>query len=114
MTEISKNIVDAYYQLRVKRKISLIMKSKATIEPQVSFGKIIGVYSNTGMGEKGKFPTPKIVFSVDTEARNALVPAQGGNSAIVAILDVLLELPEEFFANLVQMAIDTVDHGIDN
>ena len=110
---VPADILEAQDKLKARRKMALILKSKATKDVSFSVGDMVEVYSNTGMNKKGKWSTPKIVLLVDKQSGNITVPGKNGRRAIVAAEDARLALPDDSLASAVQRAIDEVDDVID-
>lgn len=64
------------------------------------------------MDKKSTWSVPKIVLSVDKEARTVTIPAKGGRRAVVGIEDLRLAFPCDSFAVAVQEAINNVENSI--
>lgn len=109
---IPDDIASAHNQLQAKRKLALILKSKSSEEIHITPGDLVEVYTVTGMDKKGVWSEPKIVLSIDKDARTVTVPAKGGRRAVVGYEDTRLSLPRDSFAVAVQEAIDSVDESI--
>lgn len=109
-----KDIIEAQEKLTAKRKLALILKSKATFEEQITVGDLIEVYQNTGMNKKGVWSTPKIVLAVDPESRTVTVPGKSGHKVTVAVEDIRLALPEESFAETIQISLDKLNESIED
>lgn len=90
----------------------MILKSKATIDKQVSVGDMIEIYSQTGMNKRGTWSTPKIILSIDHDARSVTIPAKGGKMAIFALEDIILALPVDSLTQHVQDVLDAIDEVI--
>lgn len=111
--KVPDEILDAQLRLAARRKLALILKSKATFENVVNVGDMVEVYNKTGIGKKGIWSTPKIVLSIDRDARSVVVPGKAGKRANVAIEDIRVAIPHDSFANTVQTAIDDLDDIIE-
>ena len=111
---IPKDIIDAQEQLSAKRKLALILRSKATIEENISVGDMIEVYHKTGMNKKGIWSTPKIVLSVDYESRTVTVPGRAGKRSTVAVKDIRMALTENSFEESIQLSLDKLDETIED
>ena len=59
ITEIPDDVVNAQIKLQAKRKLALILKSKATFEELISVGDMVETYNATGMNKRGVWSTPK-------------------------------------------------------
>lgn len=110
---VPDDIGDDYEKLQSKRKLGLIMKSKATEEASVSFGDMIEVYQKDNLGKNGTWSSPKIVLTVDNDARNVTIPSKGRKRTTVAFEDIRLALPEDSLAKAIESAIDELNHSID-
>ena len=110
---ISPDIMDAHEKLQAKRKLSLILRSRAPTEVPISVGDMVDVFLRTGMSKQGKWSTPKIVLQVDHAARSVVVPSKFGRRSTVAFEDIRLSLAEESLANDVQHAIDDLEKSIE-
>lgn len=53
-------------------------------------------------------------MAVDAQARTVLIPAKAGKTATAAFDDIRTTLPDESFADTVQLAVDAVDSTIDD
>ena len=114
ISSIPEEITDAQQKLAAKRKLALILKSKSTVEQHVNVGDMIEVYKSTGMDKKGIWSRPKIVLSIDHEARSVVVPGKAGKRATVSIKDIRMALPEDSFAGTIQDALDKIDNVIED
>lgn len=111
---IPDDIIEAQENLSAKRKLAMILKSKATIEEYVSVGDMIEVYHKTGMKKKGVWSTPKIVLSVDHDSRSVTVPGRAGKRSTVALEDIRKALPENSFEETIQLSLDKLEESIED
>lgn len=105
--------MDAQLKLQAKRKLAVILKTKASFDQNVSVGDMTEAHTTTNMNKRGQWSTPKVVLAVDKDARTITVPAKGGTRATVSSEDIRLALLPDSFAVAVQHAIDNVDETID-
>lgn len=79
---IPDDIASAHNQLQAKRKLALILKSKSSEEIHITPGDLVEVYTVTEMNKMRVWSEPKIVLSIDKDARTVTVPAKGGKRAV--------------------------------
>lgn len=111
---IPDEIIEAQENLSAKRKMSIILKSKASIEEHISVGDMIEVYHKTGMNKRGVWSTPKIVLSIDHDARSVTVPGRAGKRSTVALEDIRKSLPEDSFEETNQLSLDKLEESIED
>lgn len=114
MKTVPDDAIEAHNKLQARRKLRLILKSRATIQDHIVVGDIIEVYNKTGMNKRGVWSTPKILWGNNYDARTFMVPRKQEKRAVVAAEYCRLAVPEESFASMIKIAMDRLDEGIEN
>ena len=108
-TIVPNDISDARDQLKARRKLALILRSKAVNETPLTVGDMVEVYQKRDSEKRGKWSSPKPLLSVNHSARSVNVPGRNGREITVAFEDTRAALPQQSFAQLVQDGLDTLD-----
>jgi len=106
---VPKEVVQAQEDLKAKRKLTLILRSKTSRDDKVKPGTLVQVYIKTDKQKRGTWSGVKPVLSFDAESRSVTVPGSSGRTICAAMEDVRLALETDGFANAVRDACDTMD-----
>jgi len=106
---VPDDIQAAHDQLMAKRKLNVILRSKATSDIGVTPGDLVQIYIKKQHEKRGKWSSPKPVLSFDTKSQTITVPGSNGRKIRSAIEDVRHATGENDFARIVQESIDQLD-----
>lgn len=76
---IPDDVIDAQLSLNARRKLSLILKSKAITEVPINTGDTVEIYSKKDFDKRGQWPVTKKILKVDQNARIITVAGKMGN-----------------------------------
>lgn len=107
--KVPDDVRDAHNKLQARRKLALILRSKATKEIPLSIGDLVEVYQKEQHEKRGKWSAAKPILSINKDARSVSVPGKTGNEVSAAIEDVRPAIPQKGFAQHVQDGIDTLN-----
>ena len=107
---IPDDIIDANLKKSARRKVSKILKSKATKEIPLSVGDMVEIYRK--VNKKGIWSEPKQILSINHEGRYLTVPAKKGSHYTVGIEDVRKSIENNDLSQLVSDSIDKLDNEI--
>lgn len=93
-----------------RRKLAVILKSKATKEIPLTVAEFVEVYQKTN--KKGTWSQPKQILSINEEGKFITVPGKKGSKITVAIEDVRKSVKENDLSQLVSDGIDMIDQEI--
>jgi len=110
---VPKEIREAHENLKAKRKLTLILRSKATTDEKYESGDMVQIYVKKGNEKRGKWSGDKIVLSYDESSRSVTVPGGRGKRIIAAVEDVRPAIQKDSFAKLVQESIDELEMSLD-
>lgn len=107
-------IAKAHDPLIAKRKLTLILSSKATKDIPISVRDLVQVYIKLSNQKLGKWTTPKPVIHFDRMTKTITVPARNGKTINAAIEDVRIAVVEGLLANSIEEAIDKMDNILED
>lgn len=110
---VPSEILDAHANLLAKRKLTLILRSKATAYEDFSPGSVVQVFIKTGKEKRGKWSGNKVVLAFDRASMIVAVPGANGKKINAAVGDVRAALPKSCFSTVVQDSIDVLDRGLE-
>ena len=114
-TVVPYNIPVARDQLKARRKLALILLSKAVTEVPLTVGDTVEVYQKRDYEKRCKWSHHKPILSVNQSVRSVNVPGRQGREITVAFEDTRAALPQHSFAHLVQDGIESLnDITVDN
>jgi len=111
---VPKEVLEAQENLKAKRKLTLILRSKSVADEEFKPGSIVQVYVKKGNEKRGQWSTNRIVLEFNPESRMVVVPGANGKLIHAAMEDVRAALPEDGFAKTVQDSIDVLDRGLED
>ena len=117
-TVVPDDVRDARDQLQARRKLALILRSKAVTEIPLSVGDVVEVYQKKEHETRGKWSDPRPIISINHDARSLIVPGRRGREVTVAFEDARPALQQQSFAHMVQEGLDALGelhieaHGI--
>lgn len=85
---LQQDITDAHLNMQARRKLSLILKSKATKEIPLCKGDVVKVFTRPKVGKRGQWSLPKKVMILDHDDRNIIVPGKAGYKICVVFEDI--------------------------
>ena len=103
---IPDDVRDARDQFQARRKLALILRSKAVTEVPLSVGDLVEVYQKRDHEKRGKWSAPKPITSVNHKARSVTVPGKNGRTINVAFEDTRTAVRQDGFAQMVQDGMD--------
>lgn len=112
LTELPEDLREAHVNLQAKRKLTLILRSKATIDQQLSAGDSVNVYKKNQMQKRGKWLSSLPILSIDLVSGSICVPGANGRTITAAIEDVRPEIHHDTFAEAVQDGLDDLDSDL--
>ena len=92
--------------LKAKRKLNLILKSKAVKLPPISVGDLVDVYVKLSHQKRGKWIGPKKVLSFNIDAQSITYPGKHGKNSTAALEDVRVAIENGSLAKQLQVAND--------
>ena len=108
------DLVKAHDKLQAKRKLALILRSKATNEVPIAADDMVEIFMKREKDRRGTWSDPKSFLSVDHTARSIVFPTKGSRRQTVAIEDFRLSIPQDSLTHSVQQVIDPIDYSIDD
>lgn len=111
---LPEEIVTAHEALIAKRKLTLILRSRSTLDTPVSVGDMVQVFIKRDHEKRGKWTSPKLVLSYDKSSGIVTVPGTSGHTIKAAIEDVRLAITNSDLATSIQEAMDTLTLVVDN
>lgn len=102
LTTLPKDIVIAREKLKERRKLALILKSKALKELPVHVRDLVEIYQQRQHEKSEKWSITKPLLSINHEERSVMVPGNNNKVLTVAIEDLRPATPEENLAQTVQ------------
>jgi len=112
-TYLPSELREAHDKLIAKRKLTLILRSKSIIEPEISTGDMVEVFIKKQHEKRGSWTAPKLVLSYDHPSRTVTVPGARGKTIAAAVEDVRHAVLENDIATAIQDAIDSLDCSLD-
>lgn len=110
--KITEELVRARDILSAKRKLTLIMRTKATADPILHAGDLVQIFVKKGHEKRGRWLSPRVVLSVDTNAGTVSVPGSNGHKVVAAVEDTRPAIVEDDFAASIVESIDQLDESI--
>ena len=111
---IPDDIIDAHNELHARCKLSLILRSHAVTELPISVGDLVEVYSKAEHEKRGKWSLPKLILSINHDARSLTVQGKNHKTRTVSIEDIRLATPDHSLAKTVQEGIDILDDYLED
>ena len=111
--EIPSEIRSAREKLMAKRKLTLIMRSKATSDAEVQTGDLVQVYIKNQNEKRGSWTAPKPILAFDHKSQTVKVPGSKGRTIEAAVEDVRHAVTDDHLAVAVQDAIDQLAFNLD-
>lgn len=105
---VPQEIVTAHQNLVARRKLCLILKSKATNDEPVRPGDLVEIYIKLKNGKRGEWTAPRPVLSYDRSTNTVSVPGANGKTVRAAIEDVRPALRNDALAQQIQVSIDEI------
>ena len=105
---IPDDVRNARDQLRARRKLALILRSKAVTEEPISIGDLVEIYQKKEHEKRGKWSAPKPVISVNTNAHSVTVPGRNGRNITVAFEDIRSAVRQDSFTQMVKDSSDVM------
>lgn len=106
---VPDDVREARDKMQARRKLALILRSKAVQELPISVGDMVEVFQKKAHEKRGKWTREKPILSINHNARSICVPGKAGRQMTVAIEDVRPAFSQNSFAQYVQEGIDTLD-----
>lgn len=110
---VSEDIVAAHEELVAKRKLTLLLRSKATQNPLIKSGDLVQVYYKDRSERRGKWSSPRTVLSFDPVSGIVSIPGSNGSPIHAAVEDVRHAVTEDELAVHVTESIDQINSEID-
>jgi len=110
---VPDDIDAAHITLIAKRKLNLILKSKAIEDVPLSSGDPVQVFIKRDMEKKGKRSSPRPILTFDKPSGIVTVPGSNGEVVIAAVEDKRHAIYENALAKIMQEAIDEMSYEID-
>lgn len=110
---VTDELIAAQDTLAAKRKLTLILRSKAVSTPSISVGDLVQIYVKRDKEKRGKWFSPRTVLSFDKIAGIVTVDGAAGKTISAGVEDVRPAICNEEFALHVQEAIDCLDQSLD-
>ena len=86
--EIPSCLLEAHFDLIAKRKLNLILKSKAPQVPPIKVADLIQVYIKLRDDKRGKWTSPRVVLNVHNQTGTVTVPGSNGKVLNAAYEDI--------------------------
>lgn len=112
VVETDQELVDVQHHFGANRKLTKILRSKATTDTTARVGDFIEVLFKRDRNNRGKWLTPRTVFSINRSSDTVTVPTSNGRSINASFKDVSAALAEDVFAMMVRESINNVDREI--
>lgn len=109
---IPEEIRAAHENLQAKRKLTLILRSKATTDNVVKAGDLVQVYLKNQKEKRGKWTDPRPVLSFDKISHSVTVPGKNGRTVNAAVEDVRLAVADNALARMIQESIDELQNAL--
>jgi len=109
---VPEEIQTAHDVLIAKRKLNLILRSKATTDIDISPGDLVEIFIKKQHEKRGKWSAPKPVLFYDPCSRTVTVPGSRGRKMKAAIEDIRYAAKSNTLAETIQASIDEIDNYI--
>ena len=106
---VPDDLIKAQETIMAKRKLNLILRSKATSEAPVKVGDLVQVFIKLQHEKRGKWTSAKPVLSYEKASGIVTVPGQNGKKIKAAVEDVRFAISDDELAVKYQEAIDVLD-----
>lgn len=106
---VPPEIIETHINLVAKRKLNVILRSRATPTKSFNVGNLVQVYYKHEKAKCGAWSSPHLFLSVNNLAEFVKVPGRSSHSRNVAFEDVRLAQDEDIFRHAVQLAIAGID-----
>lgn len=103
------DISRAREELIAKRKLTLILRSKAYEEPALHVDDMVQTYVKHDKEKRGKWLSPLVILSFDRESETVTVSGASGHKMRAAVEDCRAAVTNEEFARMVQKISDSLD-----
>ena len=113
MLQVPPDLIEAHNVLKAKRKLNLILKSKAVKLPPISVGDLVDVYVKLSHQKRGKWIGPKKVLSCNVDAHSITYPGKRGKISTAALEDVRVAIENGSLAKQLQVANDELSALVD-
>lgn len=110
---VPRELIEAQKTLASKRKLTLILRSKATVDTPVKPGDVVQVFIKLQHDKRGKWSGPKTVLHYDPSSRCVTVPGSNGRKIRAAVEDVRFDISNNNISRQIQEAIDCLDREVD-
>lgn len=84
MLHVPKELLNAHNDLNSKRKLNMILRSKAIAIPSITISDLVCVYVKQSHQERDKWDGPKKVLSFDADEKSITYPVKRGKSSTTA------------------------------
>ncbi|PXF41606.1 hypothetical protein BWQ96_08672 [Gracilariopsis chorda] len=109
---VPDEIVKAHQALVTKRKLTLILRSKATTEMPLSVGDMVQVFVKHQNQKRGHWFSAKPVLSYDLASRTVTVLGANGRKLFAAIKDTRPAVSKDELAATIQDALDGMHFSV--
>lgn len=106
---IPKEVIEAHYTLQARRKLFLILKSKAVQKTPLPIGNLVEVFAKQQHEKRGSWLAPKPILTIDYVTRSVTIPGKGQLVPTVSIEDFRLATQQDSLAQLIQKGINFLD-----
>lgn len=111
---IPEEILNAHHELIAKRRLTLILRSKSITDIPLHVGDQVQIYIKQQHEKRGKWSSPKVAISFDSEMGTVTVPGKNGRFVRAALEDVRPAITESNFALTIQEAIDSISTNLED
>lgn len=99
----------AQKNLQARRKLTKILRSKASKEIPLSVGQLVEIYMKKDKDKRGFWSATQAVLSVDYSELSITVPGKNGQPKPVGFEDIRTDLPKDCFSTNIQESIGNLD-----
>eukprot|EP00178_Gracilaria_changii_P016470 TRINITY_DN4728_c0_g1_i1.p1 TRINITY_DN4728_c0_g1~~TRINITY_DN4728_c0_g1_i1.p1 ORF type:complete len:805 (-),score=91.02 TRINITY_DN4728_c0_g1_i1:529-2943(-) len=112
-TPVPAEMVEAHQSLVAKRKLTLILRSKATTEIPLSVGDMVQLFVKHQHQKRGHWSSAKPILSYDRASRTVTVPGAHGRKISAAIEDIRPAVSKDELAARIQDALDEMQSSVE-
>ena len=109
---VPDDVLKAQDALQARRKLILILKSKAVKKLPVKVSDYVEVCTKKEHHERGVWSTPKPILSIHPDSKSVAVPGRESKTRTVAIEDIRPAIADSSLAKTVQEGIDELDNYV--
>ena len=113
MLKVPPELIDAHKVLKAKRKLNLILRSKAVKLPSISVGDLVDVYVKLIHQKRGNWIGPKKLLYIDADFQSIKYPGKRGDTSTAALEDVRVSVENGSLSKQLQVENYDLDALVD-